>query len=57
LQENKEKLAYCMKHYIKWIIDNEKEIRQYAREKMKELQKENQNNNLHMKKGTMKIIK
>ena len=36
-----------MKQYIKWIIDNEEDIRKYVREKMKELQKATQNNDIH----------
>lgn len=37
LQENKEELAYCMMHYIKWIIDNETKVIEYAKIKFKEL--------------------
>lgn len=37
LQENKEELAYCMMHYIKWIIDNETRVIEYAKSKFKEL--------------------
>ena len=36
-----------MKCYIKWIIDNEVDIRKYARETMKDLQKATQNNDIH----------
>ena len=47
LQENEEKLNYCMKKYIEWIIENEDNIRQYAKNKMKELQNKTQNNGIH----------
>lgn len=47
LQDNKDKLAFCMMQYIKWIIDNEEKIRAFAREKMKKLQHETQNNDIH----------
>lgn len=47
LQYNKDKLAFCMMQYIKWIIDNEGKIRAFAREKMKKLQHETQNNDIH----------
>lgn len=47
LQENKEKLSFCMKEYIKWIIENEVEIREYAKSYMKELQESERNNGIH----------
>ena len=39
LQENKEELAYCMMNYIRWLIDNEKSIIEYAKSTFKELRK------------------
>lgn len=47
LQENKEKLAFCMKKYIEWIIENETDIRVYAKDTMKKLQQETENNTIH----------
>ncbi len=47
LQENKEKLNYCMKKYIEWVIENEKDIKEYAKNKMKELQNRTQHNGIH----------
>lgn len=46
LQDNKEELAYCMMNYIKWIIDNEKDIIEYAKLTFKELRKI-QKSNVH----------
>lgn len=46
IQNNKEELAYAMKIFIKWIIDNETSIRSQAKQIMQELQKK-QNNSLH----------
>lgn len=46
-KEQKEKLSYCMRKYIEWIIENEENIRTYARNKMEELQIQTQTNNLH----------
>ncbi len=47
LQENKEKLSFCMKKYIEWIIENETEIRRYSKNYMKELQEGERNNGIH----------
>lgn len=47
LQDNKEQLAFSMKKYIEWIIENEADIRKYSRRKMKELQQATQNNDIH----------
>lgn len=46
-KEEKEKLSYCMKKYIEWIINNEANIRNYAKNKMAELQLQTQSNKLH----------
>lgn len=35
LQDNTEELAYCMKNFIKWIIDNEIDVIEYAKSEFK----------------------
>ena len=47
LQEHKEELAFTMKEYIKYIIDNEEKILQNAEQLKKKLNVENQNNQVH----------
>lgn len=48
LQENTEELAYAMKHYIKWIIENEESVIEYAKKEFKNNQKlQNVNNEVH----------
>lgn len=47
LQNNKEKLAYSMQQYIKWIITNEDKILTKAVEVKNKLNIENQDNNIH----------
>lgn len=46
LQNNREQLAYCMMIYIKWIIQNEKWIRDMAKNYMMKLQ-QTQDNKMH----------
>lgn len=46
LQNNTEKLSFCMIIYIKWIIQNENEVRQFVKSRFDEL-RENQNNQHH----------
>ena len=47
LQNNKEMLAFCMKRYIGWIIENAENIQKHAKEIMEKLQRENQDNQVH----------
>lgn len=48
LQENTEELSYAMKNYIKWIIDNEESVIEYAKNEFKNNQKlQNTNNEVH----------
>lgn len=48
LQENTEELSYAMKNYIKWIIDNEESVIEYAKNEFKNNQKlQNSNNEVH----------
>ena len=39
LQDNTEELAYCMKNFIKWVIDNEIDVIEYAKSEFKNNQK------------------
>lgn len=47
LQDNTDKLAYCMKKYIEWIIKNIDNIRIVAKKVMRELQEKITDDRLH----------
>lgn len=48
LQDNTDELAYCMKCFIKWIIDNETSVVEYVKTEFKKNQKsQNSDSNVH----------